>query len=288
MGKRVVDDASLTAVADKIRELSVIPIERVFPDGFINGVQDVYDEGVAAGRREAEGGYTEEDLQAKYDEGKQAEYDRFWDGVQQNGALRNYDNVFSGVGWNMTTFKPKYDIIATACYMTFRSTGITDLGVALGGKRCAFNTTTLQYTFSNTSLVIIDGVEFLKPLTYINTAFQYSSKLREIRVPIPISETATSLNDAFSGCSSLEYVRFTGVIPVNFSFQSCKKLTKASIENIMETLSTTATGKTVTFAKVAVDKAFETSEGANDGSTSAEWSTLVNTRSNWTINLADA
>jgi hypothetical protein len=33
----------------------------------------------------------------------------------------------------------------------------------------------------------------------------------------------------------------------------------------------------------AVNKAFETSEGANDGKTSTEWETLIGTKTNWTI-----
>ena len=54
----------------------------------------------------------------------------------------------------------------------------------------------------------------------------------------------------------------------------------------MAALSTTTTGLTVTFSKTAVDKAFETAEGANDGSTSPEWLALVATRPNWGIGLA--
>ena len=54
----------------------------------------------------------------------------------------------------------------------------------------------------------------------------------------------------------------------------------------MTKLTDTASGKTITFSKTAVNKAFETSAGANDGSTSAEWLALVGTKPNWTISLA--
>ena len=42
---------------------------------------------------------------------------------------------------------------------------------------------------------------------------------------------------------------------------------------------------TVTFSQTAVNKAFETNEGANDGSTSTAWRELIATRPNWTFAL---
>jgi surface protein len=219
-----------------------------------------------------------------YKEGIQAAYDEFWDAYQYNGNRTDCANCFSGRGWNYTTFKPKYDIYTTNAYMLFRYTGITDLGKALNGKKVIINTDTLQYTFNTTLLEVIDGVEYKKPIKKLDGTFHYSGKLREIRNPIPIDSAATSLN-AFSDCKALEEIRFSGVIPVSISFKSCTKLSKASIENAINTLSTTATGQTITLSKAAINKAFETSEGTNDGSTSTEWTTLTNTKTNWTISL---
>ena len=42
----------------------------------------------------------------------------------------------------------------------------------------------------------------------------------------------------------------------------------------------------LTFSEEAVNKAFETSEGANDGSNSTEWKALADTKKNWTITLS--
>jgi hypothetical protein len=67
--------------------------------------------------------------------------------------------------------------------------------------------------------------------------------------------------------------------------KDCVKLSKASIKSIMDVLSSTTSGLTITLSGAAVDKAFETAEGANDGRESSEWITL-STAKNWYVTLA--
>ena len=62
-------------------------------------------------------------------------------------------------------------------------------------------------------------------------------------------------------------------------------LTKASITSVINALSTTTSGKTLTLSKAAVNKAFETSAGAGDGEASTAWISLEQSRPNWTISL---
>ena len=244
----------------------------------------VYQAGYEKGK--SEGGDSEGAYNEGFEAGKQAEYDAFWDRYQDNGNRTDYANAFSGRGWSESTFKPKYDMTVTNPYMLFRYCGIKDLGVAIrnSGKRLIIDNHTLSYSFNNTLLEIIDNVEFAQVLTKLDAAFNSSSLLREIRIPIPIIETTTL--GAFSSCGALEEVRFNGTIGTStLNLQWSTKLSKASIENIVSCLSTTTNGLTVTLSKTSVNKAFETSEGANDGTTSAEWLALVATRSNWTISL---
>lgn len=221
-----------------------------------------------------------------FEAGKQAEYDAFWDSYQDNGNRTDYANAFSGRGWSESTFKPKYDMTVTNPYMLFRYCGIKDLGEAIrnSGKRLILDSNNFQYVFQTTELEIIDGIEFAQtPLNY-DATFNNSYKLREIKIPLPVTDT-TKLS-AFNNCPALEEVRFNGTIGTStLNLQWSTKLSKASIENIVSCLSTTTTGLTVTLSKVAVNKAFETSEGANDGTASTEWTTLIGTRSNWTISL---
>lgn len=59
--------------------------------------------------------------------GIQTEYDRFWDGYQDSGNRTNYHYAFAYVGWNDTTFKPKYNIVPKLANTIFIGSAIVDL-----------------------------------------------------------------------------------------------------------------------------------------------------------------
>ena len=93
-------------------------------------------------------------------------------------------------------------------------------------------------------------------------------------------------NSTFAYCIELKELRVVeNTIHANITFKDSTKLSKTTIESVINGLSNETNELTLTLSLQAVNKAFETSEGANDGSTSAEWTTLVNTKQNWTINL---
>ena len=48
---------------------------------------------------------------AGVEQGKQEQYDEFWDSLQENGKRRNYSYALVGYIFNVDTFYPKYDII---------------------------------------------------------------------------------------------------------------------------------------------------------------------------------
>lgn len=199
-----------------------------------------------------------------YEAGKKAENDFFWDSLQDKGKRRRYYNAFSSdytLKWNDVLYNPKYPIICErsdrndAYRIFYRSTQITDTKVPI-----ILNGTEFTETFSGS------GLRVIRSLTLNN-------------VP--------SMSYPFRYCAYLEELNVYGEIAVNgFDTSPCKKLNKASHISIMTALSTTTSGLTVTFSKAAVDKAFETSDGANDGSTSPEWLALEATRPNWTKELA--
>lgn len=99
-----------------------------------------------------------------------------------------------------------------------------------------------------------------------------------------------AFTNAFNDCTALEELILSGsLVRGGLDLHWSTKLNKASIESVINALSDTTSGLAITLSKAAVDKAFETSEGANDGSTSAEWDALggINRpRQNWTISLA--
>ena len=80
--------------------------------------------------------------------------------------------------------------------------------------------------------------------------------------------------DYYNYFPEIEEVAFEGIIGQDIDFQSCP-LNKASILSIVEHLSTTASGKTLTLKQTAVNNAF----------TTQEWNTLIAPKSNWTISL---
>lgn len=196
-----------------------------------------------------------EKINEVYEAGKKAEYDSFWDAYQENGNRRDYSNAFYNK-WNDETFKPKYDIIATSAYSACGYSNMSTINVVfdLSG---ASNTSSLFYSCHN---------------------------LKTIK-KIIVSEKNT-ISNWFTYCNSLEYVTFEGVIGQNgLDFQWSTNLSKASWMNIMSKLSPFTTGLSITGSLASVKKAFETSEGANDGDTSDAWLTLCGKRDNWTISL---
>lgn len=216
-------------------------------------------------------------------------YDFFWDAYQDNGNRTDCSNMFSGRGWTNDTFKPKYDTTVYNAYMLFRYSGIVDLGEALrvSGRKLVIDTNSLAYTFNTTLMEVIDGIEFKKPIERFDSTFSYSNKLREIKVPLPVTET-TVFSGAFDGCSALEEMRFDKIRTISTStlnLKSCTKLSKESFYNVIEALHDNLSGLCVTLSKTAVDNAFETSKGLADGSTSTEWITLISERTMCTILL---
>jgi hypothetical protein len=120
----------------------------------------------------------------------------------------------------------------------------------------------------------------------LSNAFGSCSALKTI--PKLVVHEGLAYGNAFSGCSALEAIVIEGVIGNTISFSPCKNLSRASIESIISALSQTASGNTLTLSKVAVDKAFETSEGAQDGSNSDAWDALggeKRPRQNWAVSL---
>jgi hypothetical protein len=200
-----------------------------------------------------------QDFDDVYEAGKKAELDRFWDIYQQNGNRQRYDYAFAGNGWADEVYKSiKYDI--------------TSPSLISGLYR--FN------EYITDTIKPIDCKNFV-PLNYV---FAEATKLKIIRTLKVYSKN--TFTGVFGSCKSLEELYIEGVIGQNgFNVQWSTKLSHDSLMRIINALSTETSGLSVTLSKTAVNKAFETNEGANDGSTSAEWLALANTKSNWTISL---
>ena len=188
-----------------------------------------------------------ENEQAVFDAGKKSEYDTFWDSYQENGNKIAYRLAFFGSGWNDTTFRPKYPMKMykgqqqMQAFYYFRGTHIdVDIDFRAVGNAQVFQSASLLKTISK--LIVTDEV------TYTNW---------------------------FAGCTALEDITIEGTIGNDISFSDCALLTKGSIESIIDALSGTVTGKTLTVNAAAKQAAF----------TDSEWAVLIGTKPNWTISL---
>ena len=226
--------------------------------------------------------------------GIKSEYDRFWDAFQQNGTRTIYQYSF-GCGWTADIFKPKYPIRPTiATQLFFNNYGLKieipdfvtfcdENNVVLDFSNCTNATQALATLWTNHHGVL----DFSKCTNTTNLFYSHNSStspnvIKTIDEFIS-SETTVYHNTTFQGAIALENITFSGVIASSIWFDTCTLLTKESIISIFEALSTTATGKTLTLSMTAVDKAFETSPGANDGRYSEELFLIANDRLNWII-----
>lgn len=236
-------------------------------------------------------GYTEADMTAKYDEGKadgitegkQAEYDAFWDGFQNYGNRTIYYSAFGYVDLEKFFF-PKYDIKpsgGSSADMFRGSVGnpidltqrLSDCGVVLDTSKNTSNV----FLFAFASVVRVPTISFegITSVSGWNAPFRACYSLHTIDGIVP-SPTYAIQTTAFDSCTALKNITFKGTIwSSGLDLHWSTKLSRDSITNIVGQLSTTASGKSITLSKTAVNNAF----------TDAEWATLANTRSNWTINL---
>lgn len=217
-----------------------------------------------------------------FEAGKKAEYDAFWDTVQENGKRFDYNYGFAGITWNDDTFFPKYDIKPSwSAVGLFMRCAVTDLEARL--KECGVTldiSDNYNYSgvFAESSCAVIPEITFSYFARVAVTTFYDCRSLRTIRKIIIQEGFDASLDSTFTNCTALENVLFEGVIPRSIALAQSTKLSKASITNIVEHLSTTASGQTATFSKTAVETAFGSAE-------SAEWQSLIAPKSNWTISL---
>lgn len=244
MAKKVYEETYIANIAKKIRDktggdstykTSEMP----------GGIDEVYEAGKETITKEITSINSElEQTLYGLDAGGKSFYDEFWDVFQENGNRRNYWGAFCY--WQDEIFNPKYPIIASANKsMFYLSTmkNIPTIDISLSAK--------LEHTFDYSKVETIEKVIFK-------------------------NDGSQGFQDGFKNCNLLKEVRFEGVIGQSgLKMADCILLSKASIESIINCLSTTTTGLSITLSKTAVDNAF----------TADEWSALISTRSNWTISL---
>lgn len=155
-----------------------------------------------------------------YEQGKQAEYDRFWDVYQENGNRTNYYQAFLQIGWYDTTFNPKYPIV------------------------CKGGSTNASNVFSRTRATRIP-VPFTIEGIKADGTFYYATALKTIS--LLVLNGVTGYSNCFVGCSRLENITIEGSIDVNFNISATAVLTNESVQSIIDHLKdlTGATAQTL-------------------------------------------
>lgn len=265
-----------------------IVVQWVYDNGWSEGYADGYDDG-------EEMGYSfgfSEGHDEGYESGVQAEYDRFWDNYQLDGHRTDYGFAFAGIGWNPETFKPKYSIKPTSAYMMFRNfsngagKGVLDLVDACNQQGFEFDTsncTAAGYMFANSLISRIGHISFVKMNALENT-FLNCSYLETIEKLTFKAEGNQIWYSAFGGCTKLKNINaIDGVIGRDADLSSCP-LSKQSIVNVVNALSTTQTTRTLALKKTAVNEAFGIDvDDENTYPQGSEFYTLRHSKDNWTF-----
>ena len=202
-----------------------------------------------------------ENEQRVYDAGKKAEYDRFWDVFQNNGKRKDYLYGFAGIGWDDTTYCPKYSPITLSLNSQY------------------------MYAYSNITdtKVPIDVSNTVAPG---NCTYMFAQAQSLVTVNKLIVSNTTRWNNNFSGCRALESLTIEGEVAYNgLDVQHSTKLNKASITSIINALSSTTSGLSVTLSKTAVNNAFGINvDDATTYPEGSEYYALRHSKDNWTIN----
>ncbi len=218
-----------------------------------------------------------DDLDAVYEAGKQAHYDAFWDVYQQNGTLTNYREAFAGQGWTEEMFKPKYTITAENAERMFCASGIKHIKTDMLDMSKA---TYAQYMFAESTVEHI-GVVDLSNVTVATGVFFYVLNMHTIDKVILRADGGTNCGGVlFQHCPALQNVIIEGTIAESLYMTSCNVLSRDSIESIVNALSTTTSGLTLSLPRVAVENAFG-SASEDEG----DWYWVMMTKPNWSFAL---
>ena len=230
-----------------------------------------------------------------------------WASITQNNKREVYDRGFSQWSIREETFRPPhtlrvggvssqmfYNAVLHESLPEYESRPIDAQKYEDETGRPMFDTslaTRLDYfnnpgVFSTLGVIDVTRCTTSVSLTQFCSTNTFVDYLRSIKKLLVSADTYFDTT-MFRYCSGLTHCVFEGTIGkggLNLSF--CTSLDYESIMSIFRSLSSTTSGLTVTLSRTAVNKAFETSPGANDGTTSQDWNDFVASRSNWTISLA--
>lgn len=222
-----------------------------------------------------------QDFDDVYEAGKKSQYDFFWDNYQDYGKRGDYSHAFTSMYWNNDTILPKYDIIvngsADRMFMNvqgpYRSPlDLVDLFEKQGRKMDFSKCTRFYYTFYWAYIKRLGVIDMTASTT---NDYVFETPYLQTIEKLIVNENTPFSSRSFHSSALANINEIEGKFGKNMTFAQCP-LTKASITNVVNALSSTTSGLTCTFKKTAKESAF----------TASEWSTLIATKPNWTFSLA--
>lgn len=223
-----------------------------------------------------------QDFDDVYGAGKQSGTDEMWDKLQDYGNRKDYRYAFFYTGFQY--LDPKHTINAT--HADSIMSNMSDLESVNWNKFNLSAVNSLYSAFAFCEKLTTIDTDLAVPndsATLLNSVCRNCNSLTRIQ-KITAFPTAVWKN-SFDYCTALTHVIFDGTIGANgLDLHWSTGLDKESITSIINALSTTTSGLSITLSQTAVDNAFANDE-ESVGSNTGEWAELIETKSNWTINL---
>lgn len=242
-----------------------------------------------------------ENEQKVYETGKDSSLRDMWEAIQCGGTRTNYGYLLQYMYWTPDTFKPIYDITQSTqwydfgyvasfftgyiAYLNEKGQGqisIKELEEEQGisfilGRGNGNHTRLCVYPLFSEYNIVDISQSTTTQFAFAGTYMQGNPLLPKRIEHLICSETTPFTTSTFQYASGYEYIGFEGVIAQNgLNLQWSTKLNKDSITALINALSDATSGLTVTISKTAKENAF----------TEEEWTTLIETKPNWTITLA--
>lgn len=177
-----------------------------------------------------------------YEQGKQSQYDAFWDAYQNNGNRANYIAGFSGYGWNTKNFYPKYDIVPNDATRLFGQNAdsndvgssrhidlverLAECGVTLDFSKCVYMSSIFEACYWIKRVGVID----IRKASSVGYMFRWNYIYTIDKI---IVDENSKLANMFTECSNVKNITFEGYIGASLSIAGCKNLTVESAKNII-------------------------------------------------------
>lgn len=177
------------------------------------------------------------------EQGKQVEYDAFWDSFQQNGNRTQYEYAFY-VGWDDNNFKPKYDICPINASSMIRNNTIKNGLKNMAERGLTIDLSNAEYcSYAFYNCQLIEEIPFNISLENMtgnpSKMFDNCYKLHTIKkIIFPSYENykMTNTSDMFNYVPKLTNLTVEGDICTSINLSYCPNLTAESAKNIIEHL----------------------------------------------------